>query len=354
MTLAFRHILSIVLIVAGMLGCNGVCAQLNVDSLFNLGVCTQQGWAIPSVDGTPRAKGFELYQERAPNYTLQSQFGDTDSSFTNAVRRSKSLFMRLRLPIINRDDLKLIAGGKYFQEQFAFDNPELLNNEFHQNLQDKPFKSIGLEVNMIKSFVGNKYIAGRWTGRFNGDFSPTLTRAHFKTSLLFLYGIKVHANKSWGFGASYSNTFGVSSLYPLLFYQNRFREKWLFQTRLPLSASLTYMPNEKNVLYFISKLEGDKYNLNFESLPETPLFLELSDFKAYFNYEREIYDFFWVHASAGLRYNLNFDLSNTDLFFEQPLLPVNPNNTYVSNDLSAGFFFRFGIFIVPPRKWMQP
>lgn len=328
-------------------------AQRNIDSLHRLGVCTPHGFTIPTIIGLPRSKGVEIYQERVPSYDLASGYAGTDSSFTNSVRRTKSWMAKLRVPVVNKDHFKMVVGLKYYQQEFAFDNPGSLDNSFHRSLQDKPIRSAGLSAYVIKSFIGNKYLAFRGTFRLNGDFEEGNVVSHQKTSAQVLYGIKHHWYKTWGFGLSYSNTFGRSSIYPVFFYRHKFRQKWAFETLLPISARLMYQPNEKNVFYFDNKLEGDNYNLNFDTGSNLPLYLEKADFKTFITYEREIYDFIWLGISGGYRININFDVSDSDAYFQRAFPIGNTNNLTISNSLGNALFFRFGLFLVPPRKWMD-
>lgn len=327
-------------------------SQVNIDSLCQLGVCTPQGFAIPSIDGMPRPKGLEIYQERIPSYQLTSNIESLDSSATEDIRSTKSWMVKLRAPVINKDNFKLIVGLQYYQQEFYFEEPDALTNAFHQSLEDKGIRSAGLSLNSVKSFIGNKYLVGRLTLRLNGDFETGDFRDHMKSSFSLLYGIKNHALRTWGFGVSYNNTLGRSSIYPILFLSYKFKPKWTFQALLPASAQLMYMANDKNIFSFNNKFEGDNYNLNFPTLQANPLYLEQADFKSFLSYEREIYDFLWLGISTGMRFNINFDVSDSDVFFDG--IPLgNTNHVIISNDLTPSPFFRIGLFLVAPRKWME-
>ncbi len=333
--------------------CSELRAQPDIDSLAQLGVCTPHGFTIPSILGLPRSKGLEVFQERIPNYDLNSQFTETDSTFNNAIRRTKSWSARLRIPVVNKDYFKFIVGFKYYQQEFAFEQPVLEGNPFHSSIEDKPLRSMGLSLYSVHSFIGNKYLAFRGTLRLNGDFETGTIRSHQKTSFTGLYGIKQHRYKTWGFGVSYSNSFGRSSVYPVFFLKHRYRPKWAVELLLPLSARLLYRPNEKNNLYVETKLEGDNYNINLDGFSEVPLYLEKADVKAMFTYEHEVYDFFWVSASGGYRWNINFDVSDSDAFFDRAFNLGNSDNLAISNTIGGAPFFRFGIFLVPPKKWLE-
>ena len=158
------------LIVIGLISSSLSAQEKNIDSLFLAGVCTESGFAIPTLKGMPRGKGLEVYQERIPNHKFSSVVNAPDSSFSNDVRRTKSWMVNLRLPLINKDHFKFLVGLKYYQQEFAFDRPEELDNSFYQSIQDKPIRSVGMTLYGMKSFRGNKYLLGRGAVRLNGDF----------------------------------------------------------------------------------------------------------------------------------------------------------------------------------------
>lgn len=119
----------------------------------------------------------------------------------------------------------------------------------------------------------------------NGDFRSDLDD-HFRSTFAAIYGVKRHKHSTWGIGASYSYTFGRSSVYPVFLYKNRFRPKWAVELVLPVSVRLMFRPSSKNIFYFDTKLEGDNYNLNFEGFSNESLYLEKSDLKSFFTYEK--------------------------------------------------------------------
>ena len=328
-------------------------SQKNIDSLCLIGICTPNGFTIPSIIGMPRSKGMEFFQERVPSYSITTNNNLNDSTYKQTIRRTKSWSAKIRVPIFNKEHFKFVVGLKYYQQQFAFKDPEKLVNTFYQNAEEKALISTGISLYAIKSFIGNKYLAYRGTFRLNGDFAGNSLLDHQKTSVSLVYGTKIHERKTWGVGISYSNTFGRSSIYPLLFYKHKFTSKWATEILLPVSIRFIYQANEKNVFYIDNKLEGDNYNLSFPEISNEPLYLEKADFKSFISYEREIYDFLWTRISGGYRKNINFDVSNSDVFFRRNFPIGNTNHLVLTNSLSDALFFRFGIFIVPPKKWLE-
>jgi hypothetical protein len=341
----------IFLLILSFIHLNG-WAQKNIDSLCQLGICTSTGYAIPGITGMPRPKGIKYYQERTPSYQLNSSFRSLDTTISNDINNTNSWTIKLRAPIIHKDKFTLLFGIQYYQIEYNFKNPSGLNNDFHQSLEDKAIRSAGISFNSFNSFIGNKYLVGRVTWRLNGDFEQGDLQHHLKSSYSMLYGIKKTMRKTWGFGASYSNSFGRSSIYPILFLNNKFKDKWAIRALLPVSTQLIYMPNDKNTLYFTNKLEGDNYNLNFQKFQPNRMYLEKADFKSFFTYEHEIYDFIWFGVSGGMQFNINFDLSDSDLFFNRNPIGTS-EHTVISNQLTPTPFVRLGLFLVPPRSWLD-
>lgn len=327
--------------------------QKNIDSLSRIGVCTPNGFTIPGISGMPRSKGIEFFQENVLTHKISSTNNINDSTYNQTIQQTKSWSAKINLPVLNKESFKFILGLRYYQQQFSFKNPERLSNSFYQNAKEKALISTGISLNAIHSFIGNKYFIYRGTFRLNGDFSENSILDYQKTSLSFMYGIKVHQQKTWGLGVSYSNTFGRSSIYPVLFYNHKFTDKWATSILLPVSIRFTYQLNEKNVFYIDNKLEGDNYSLSFDEFTNGPLYLERADFKSFISYEREIYDFLWARISGGYRRNINFDISNSNVYFERNFPIGNMEHLVLSNSLSDAFFFRFGIFIVAPKKWLE-
>jgi len=134
-------------------------------------------------------------------------------------------------------------------------------------------------------------------------------------------------------------------LYPILHYNKQITERFGFEMTLPVKTEFRYQINPKNYLFFLNRLSGDNYILNFDEFENQGLFLGKSNFVSMLTIEKEIYDFLWFSFSAGVRANINFDLSEETRLIRSraPLL---------TNQLALAPLINIGIFIVPPRKWL--
>ncbi len=116
---------------------------------------------------------------------------------------------------------------------------------------------------------------------------------------------------------------------------------------LPSNAKLRYSPNPKNYCYAIAELNGANYTIR---LPDSTLarnsslYLQKSEVRLLLNYEREIYDFLWFGLEAGVRTNINFNLSESVHHRRDPI---------IRNQLNHALLLNASLFIVPPRKFVK-
>ena len=328
-------------------------SQTELDTLQQPGVFADKGYASLGVIGMPRPKGVIVYTEMGHSNKITSNFNNPGLSSTGETRKTESWVAKIRAPLVVKDNFKLFLGLKYKHQDFSFKDPSALTNAFHQNLEDKSIRTVGFSLRMVNSFNRNKFLISRATFRLNGDFGKKDLKQHFKQSYTLLLGFKLSPEKIWGFGASYSNSFGRPGFYPLLFVDYKIKPKWGLRVLLPVSVQLLYLPNEKDVFSLNNKFEGDNYNMNFPTLKPDPLYLENADFKSFITYEREIYDFLWLGISGGVNVNINFNIYDSANYFDRTLPVGNTDNLVIINDIPTSAFFRVGLFLVPPSKWLK-
>ncbi len=316
------------------------------DSLKRVGVCDGNGYCIPKIENLARPKGISIVRQSILDYDIKTRFRDSSNTQREEISQNESLEIKLKFPLVLKDKYRIYMGLFYKVEEFEFDEPQQLQNEFHQHIEDKPLRSIGGTAYLDLRFKGRHYFYSRASFSLNGDYDNGPALDYFRTSITSLYGTKASRSKTWGYGLSYSYRFGQLAIYPILHYNKQFNDKWGFEVVLPVKTELRYRLNPKNYFYLINRLGGDNYVLSFDQLSENNLFLGKSHFLSLLTYEREVYDFFWVTVSAGLRANINFNLTenNTLLGNEKP---------FIENQLNTAPLIRFGIFIVPPKKWMS-
>ncbi len=312
--------------------------------------CTDTTFCIPAVPGLPRSKGLIIKQERVLDYSINSKSKNPAFQDANGeVRRNKRWQFKLRMPVMNKEHLKLAVGIKYFQEEYSFSEFSDATHPLLRNLEDRPLRSLGGVVYAVKPFLGNHYLLFRGSANLNGDYgSDQKPKGDFlKYSVAPLYGVKKNINVSYAFGVALTYNFGRTILYPVFAYNKTFNPKWGIETFLPVNARLRYTPNDKNVFYASTSLHGSNYNIHFQDTAlqrQETLYLQKSEIRYMLTYEREIHDWLWIGFEGGMRSNLEFSLSDSY---------TRNRNVLIDSQLKDAFLFNISLFVVAPRKFLR-
>lgn len=319
------------------------------DSLAQIEVlqCTDTIYCIPSVNGLPRSKGLIFEKESSLNQSIKTISSDDVSSLQNVDQNSRYAF-KLKVPVVHKEDFKLVMTGGYSQEKFEFKDSELLTDPLFLMLQDRPLRSLSLGTYIVKPFVKNRYLVTRVQARLNGDFdSDTFGYSEFlRINAVAVYGWKLDENRIIAVGGAFSHLFGRASILPVVLYYHTFNDRWGLEANLPGNFRMRHCPNEHNVFYGGMAISGANYRLDAMA-NSAPFFLEKSELRSTFTYEREIHDWLWVGLTAGYRHQMFFDVSSVNG------LNRTPGDQILETEIENTFFYNLSIFIVPPRKMMN-
>ena len=284
------------------------------------------------------------------NYRIVSDGSESGlESSEDEVRLNRRWEVKLRFPLILKPNFKLAMGLQYFHEEYRFEGFPSNEYPFYQVLEDKPLRSIGTALYMVKPWLGNRYFIMRVGINFNADadLGDMLDGDFLKFSVAPLIGWKKDPYTSLAVGIAYSYDFGRQNIYPVFSYNRTFNNRWGLESILPLNAKLRYTASEKSLFYATVELNGAAYNIRLDdpSFPEDrDLLLRKSEIRFLLKFEREIHDWLWFGVEAGMRSNFRFDLHdglrrNADLL--------------INNDFNSALLMNLSIFIVPPRKFLE-
>jgi hypothetical protein len=263
------------------------------------------------------------------------------------VRRNESIELKLRAPIVNRDNIKIALGVEFFRENYSFERLEELNNPLYNDLEERHLNKAGASIFVVKPFFGRSFLLFRGSLNLNGDYANLrdISSDFARGNVIGLCGIKLSPYSSMAFGLSFGYSFGSKIVLPVFVYNKTFSNRLGVELLLPASARVRYELNEKNWLYSGIKLSGASYGIRLDETADGRVY-NLSKTEIRFNllYEREIYDFLWFGIEGGLRHNFQFELTETGRR-NSPVI--------VENELAPAFYFNASVFIVPPRKFLK-
>lgn len=313
----------------------------------------------PKLEGMGPSKGIVLsyYRSFAQDIQSESLYPPLNNASAD-IRRNNKLNFKLRLPVWNKPSFKILLGFEYEYQEYVFENHDP-SYELYRNLQQKHLKTIGGNINVLKSLDETHYLVFQVKGDLNGDYSteqlPTID--FLKASFSALYGIKKCPTKTHGYGLYYNYTFGRQMLLPAFLYNNTLNKRWGVELLLPASAKVRYNFNYNTLLYVGAEVDGANYNLVMDNPPLSDisnLQLQKSAIRFTLEFNREIHDWLWFGVSGGLSQPISFNLTegnNRAVKFDfERGLNLRRRDPIIRNRLSTVPFMEASIFIVPPRK----
>ncbi|HEX8549730.1 MAG TPA: DUF6268 family outer membrane beta-barrel protein [Cytophagaceae bacterium] len=329
------------------------------------GSASKINYATPGVINSPRSKFLEVVYERVGSSNVTSTTRDSEKALglpgqlvqESTLRRNNRFILKAKFPILNKETLKIIGGFRYQFEEFQFDtvpNEFRLYNAVFNNLENKHLQSIGGNIYVLKALNEIHYLGVRVSADVNGDYNykgkELPLKDYFRTSFSAIYGWKKRPNKTTGLGFSYTYIFGRQRILPVFIYNHSITKKFGVEAALPANAKMRYALNPKTLFYFGYELEGANYQLQFTDplllTDKKSLQLRRSVVKLALEFEREIYDFFWIGLALGMQQPVSLnvtDVKTGGLFGGADHL--------VRNKLNLAPFANASIFLVIPRRF---
>lgn len=294
----------------------------------------------PGVQNKSRSKGLEISYGWLGNGT----FNDEESNFTAPLSQYKNwqkLKVSLKVPVIIKDNFKLLLGYKYRSESF---NVSRLGGDFTETFQELGagnFKSSNLSAYVVKPLNASKYLSFRLRYTASGNYSGLMDfgseYAIYKG--LAFFGIKPNDDLEWGVGLGAASSFRRTTVLPFFLYNRNFNEHWGIESALPAYIFGRHNLNKKSILLFGVEYNSESYRMKVHQPSNVALDYALnhSEVPGLLRFEQQIAPWIWGNVKAGYQLNFSSDFESKSV-----------NTTSFQVEPSDGFFFHIGVFISPP------
>gem|GEM_PF-2127965 len=319
-----RGVFLLVIFISGSLTC--------VMSQDNKSGYSDAGSEYHDIGCFQRPKFFEINYRTLPSvraYPSEYLVGNEE------FERNRLIDMKLSLPLIMKDNFKLISQLKYKNEVL-----NLGENDFYE--RKVKLNNSGITLAYQWFYKDSRYIAGHISSSLKADqyhFSSVSSILDYNSSLV--WGIK-QGEHNLGFGVILGNSLGRFKIAPVFILEDQLNENWHISMKLPKELTLTRAIVPDN-FYLKGSLEtiGAAYYLNnpVDDFSNIEYRRSAIDFKL--GLEKEIRDFLWAGVDVGVSQPLNSSLV-------EPGKPSR-NKIYDFNHQFAPFV-NFSIFAVPPRS----
>lgn len=300
-----------------------------------------------TINGLPRGKAFSIKYEYRPNFKMSTTdktgtYGDSKGQIKNNGR----LEVKLKIPVINKPYLSIIAGFKYNKEEYNFENISNQSNPLYKSLEDRALRSIGANITVLKPMRSNKFWVLRVNANLNGDYGSknVKTSSYLKFSVSPALAWRKNDDLSYAVGITYSNSFGRSLVFPTVALNYNLNDRWNIESILPLFLKFRYGFNENFYWYNNIEIDGASYRLNNTDTMLShyhSLHLHRSEVKVSSSIEKQLVGWLWAGFEVGGVHNFSYNLTNS---------ASGSSNIIFKNKIRDRFLISASIFLVPPKR----
>ena len=281
------------------------------------------------------------------NWLNRGTFNEQDYSFTDDLSRYnkfQNFKIKLKAPIILKDNFKLLIGYSYFSEFFDFQNIGTDFNYVFNELNNQSLKSNSLSLIISKPLNETRYLAFRFKYSASGDYENLFSFESQYAIYKFagFYGIKPHENLEWGIGLGVSKSFRRNNILPFILFNKNFNKKWGIEAVFPGLIFGRYNLNTSNIFLFGAEYNSESYRIDSDNelpLQQFAYAYNHSEIKTSIRYEHRFTPWVWGAIKTGYQFNFSSDFETKN----EIVADFNANPT-------GALFLNLSIFISPPNK----
>jgi len=275
--------------------------DIDVDNLEVKSFCQ------PGVRNKSRSKGLEIkYGNRGAGQLTNTK--EDSGNLTNKYGKWENLEIKLKAPLLLKENFKVLLGYKYYQESFNFTEIGSTHLPVIANLNENTLKSNSFNLTLNKSFNERIYAAVQLqytvSGNFNGLGKFNNRYASYRA--FGVYGVKPSEDFEWGIALNVSKNFRRFNVIPFFLLNKNFSPKWGIEALLPAFINLRHNISPGNIMLTGIQFGNKNFRLDIpqEGSPDLDFAYNQSHLKAVVKYQRRIIPWVWVGAEVGYQYNL--------------------------------------------------
>lgn len=298
----------------------------------------------PGVQNKSRSRGLEISYlwNRGGAINPEDQVFQGEPS---VLENLENIIFKLKVPIVNQEGFKLLAGFNYRPEQYYFNRIGPDYEPVFQYINERILKNTAFEIFGSKSFNERNYAIGRLKASYNGDFNglADFDQRYAIYNLTVAYGIKKHDDLEYGFGINFTHSFRNTIALPFFIYNRNFNAKWGMESVLPALVSIRYNHTPKTILLGGFRYNSRSYSISVPQMGETfDYAMNHSEIRTFLSVEQNLIPWIWLDAEVGYQFNFSTD-------FEAK----SPNAADFMVEPSNAPYIKLGIFISPPDSYLK-
>ena len=266
----------------------------------------------------------------------------SESTPLRLSRTFSHINLKLKAPLVLRENLQVILGADYFRE--SLNNHQVFPDIMVDGGSDLPdyqdLKATRFTMTVSRPLNTRHYLIGRLEARYAGNHNKSfLFKKRYATySAIGLYGIKKNALKEHGVGIFIQSSPRTFTILPFIFYNQTFNQKWGIEFA-SVKFTLRHNLNPDNMMLLSVEYEGAQYG--FEDFEEYGVdYFKRANINVTFGYETRVKGWTAISFHAGYR----FAFSSKTYIIDEPKFQKN------KVEYGSGIFASVGFFLTPPRQ----
>jgi hypothetical protein len=298
----------------------------------------------PGVQNKSRSRGLEISYlwNRGGILDPENEFSQGAPSIIDNL---SNLIFKLKIPIVNQEGFKLLAGFSYRPEQYYFDRIGPDYRTVFQYLNGKTLKNTGFEIFGSQSFNERHYAVLRLKAAYNGDYSGWVNtdQRYAIYNATAVFGIKKSEDLEYGFGLNFTHSFRNTIALPFFIYNRNFSAKWGLESVLPALAVLRYNASPRTIFLGGFRYNSRSYAIELPEMQQSVQYaMNHSEVRLFLSAEQNLLPWVWLDAELGYQFNFNTDFEAKSA--QAVDFTVSPSNAP---------YFKLGIFISPPDSYLK-
>ncbi|MBL3654547.1 DUF6268 family outer membrane beta-barrel protein [Fulvivirga sediminis] len=271
-----------------------------------------------------------------------SSTSDNMGEAETEIERDTQMKIRLGAPIIMKEKTMFGVQLKYDRHDFLLDYDNGGQDYgLYNHIERQKFTSLGGRFLLRRDLEENKNVTIIAGAELKSDRIKWTTKSA-KYYLMGSYEVTLNKTTKIGGGLALAYTLSAPQIYPFLSYEHKINRSWTLDLYLPKTVALRYKVDSKFYITASAEVKGWRYAIRNAEVSTDVLTLRKSDLYTGVSLEHEIHDWLWVGFDMGYTFNLRNYLAEPGDRRRDALIELNPQNAP---------FARFGLFIVPPKKF---
>lgn len=306
-------------------------------------------WCEPGVRYKSRSRGLDIAYQTIGSSTYEKSSNSINDNLPE-LERLNLLVLKIKVPVLLKDNFKLIIGTSYRPEYYDFAAfTSTVPPEFVQ-IDSETMKSSAVQVLATQKLDKKRYWVFRAKAKYNGDYEGFINFDHRyrNYTISAMYGKKASSTLDWGVGLTLNHSFRRSFIaLPIFQYNRDFNYKWGVEIFLPVTAKLRYNVNRETILLAGVNFGTRSYRIGVEQMINqenvaADYSVRHAEIQMGIELERQIIPWLWASARVGYQTNFRTEFEAQNEFARD--FEVDPSNAP---------FIRLGVFVSPPDKIMS-